>query len=119
MPADSITISGLKITSWIGVPAEERAHPQALEVDVEMIPVRGLAGLGDLLDHTVDYAVVAHQIQEVATAQKRRLIESLAEEIADTLIAAHPLHRVTVEVRKFILPHCDHVAVRITKGRAG
>jgi dihydroneopterin aldolase len=118
MPTDSITLSGLKITSWIGVPAEERAHPQSLEATVEMIPVRGLGGLGDLIEHTIDYAIVASQIQEVAVTQKRRLIETLAEEIADVLLASHPLHRVTVEVRKFILPHCGHVAVRISKGRA-
>lgn len=118
MPTDSITLSGLKITSWIGVPAEERAHPQSLEVSVEMIPVRGLGGLGDLIEHTVDYAVIARQIQEVAVAQKRRLIETLAEAIADVLLASHPLHRITVEVRKFIIPHCSHVAVRLSKGRA-
>jgi dihydroneopterin aldolase len=118
MPTDSITLSGLKITSWIGVPADERAHPQSLEVTVDMTPVRGLAGLGDLIEHTIDYATVARQIQEVAVAQKRRLIETLAEEIADVLLAAHPLSRVAVEVRKFILPHCGHVAVRISKGRA-
>lgn len=118
MPTDSITLSGLRITSWIGVPAEERAHPQALEATVIMTPVRGLAGLGDLIEHTIDYAVVARQVQEVAVAQKRRLIETLAEEIADVLLAAHPLHHVTVEVRKFILPHCGHVAVRLSKERA-
>ncbi len=118
MPTDSITIAGLKITSWLGVPPEERAHPQALEATVEMIPIRGLAGLGDLFENTIDYATAAGQIQQIAVAQKRRLIESLAEDIADTLLAAHPLSRVTVEIRKFILPHCAHVAVRISKGRA-
>jgi dihydroneopterin aldolase len=118
MPTDSITLAGLKITSWVGVPSDERAHPQALEVSVEMVPVRGLCGLGDLIEHTIDYAVVARQVQEVAVAQKRRLIETLAEEIAEVLLAAHPLRTVTIEVRKFILPHCDHVAVRISKGRA-
>jgi len=117
MSTDSITLAGLKVTSWIGVPPEERAHPQALELTVEMVPIRGLAGLGGLGEHTVDYAVVAQQIQEVAAAQKRRLIESLAEAVADVLLATHPLARVTVEVRKFILPHCGHVAVRISKGR--
>jgi dihydroneopterin aldolase len=119
MPTDSITLSGLKITSWVGVPAEERAHPQSLELTVEMTPIRGLTGLGDSIDHTIDYAIVASQIQEAALSQKRRLIETLAEDIADLLLASHPLERATVELRKFILPHCEYVAVRISKGRAG
>jgi len=117
MPTDTITLSGLRVTSWVGVPTEERAHPQSLEITVVLTPIRGLAGLGDLVEHTTDYAVVARQIQEIATAQKRRLIETLAEDIADTLLAAHPLRHIEVEVRKFILPHCHHVAVRLSKER--
>lgn len=118
MPTDTITLSGLKVTSWIGVPAEERDHPQSLEITVDLTPARGLAGLGDRIEHTIDYAVVARQIQEVAVNQKRRLIETLAEEIADVLLASHALHHVAVEVRKFILPHCGHVSVRLSKERA-
>ena len=118
MPPDSITLSGLKIASCIGVPDEERAHPQSLEVSLSLIPQHGLHGLGDHIENTVDYATVARQIQELALARPRRLIESLAEEIADLLLSTHPLQAVTVEVRKFILPHCGHVAVRLSKERA-
>jgi len=115
MPPDAITLTGLKITSWVGVPDDERAQPQSLAVTVEMTPTRSLRGLDDCLNHTIDYAVAARQIQETALATRRQLIETLAEDIATTLLAAHPLQRVTVEVRKFILPHCDHVAVRLSK----
>jgi dihydroneopterin aldolase len=118
MPPDSITLSGLKITSWIGVPDEERAHPQSLEVTITLTPRNSLSGLEDRIEQTVDYATVARQIQELATARKRRLIESLAEEMADLLLSTHPLRTVTIEVRKFILPHCGHVAVRLSKERA-
>ena len=118
MPTDTITLSGLKVTSWVGVPPEERSQPQSLEVTVILTPIRGLTRLGDLVEHTIDYAIVARQIQEIAAAQKRRLIESLAEDIADTLLLAHPLRHIEVEVRKFILPHCRHVAVRLSKERA-
>ena len=37
---------------------------------------------------------------------------------ADALLADYPLREATVEVRKFVLPCCDHVAVRVTRARA-
>ena len=128
MPIDSITLTGLKITSTVGVPPEERSHPQSLEVTVHMCPHQGLSGLNDDIEKTVDYARVASEIQAVAVAAPRQLIETLAEAIADTLLAAHPLQpgagynathgepkQITVEVSKFILPHCDRVTVRLHK----
>lgn len=115
MPTDSITLTGLKITSTVGVPPEERSHPQSLEVTVHMCPHQGLSGLNDDIKNTVDYARVASEIQAVAVAAPRQLIETLAEAIADTLLAAHPLQHITVEVSKFILPHCDRVTVRLHK----
>jgi FolB domain-containing protein len=84
MPTDSITLTGLKITSIVGVPPEERSHPQSLEVTVHMCPHQGLSGLHDDIENTVDYARVASEIQSVAVAAPRQLIETLAEAIADT-----------------------------------
>ena len=118
MLADTIHLSGLKVPAWIGVPAEERAHPQSLVISLELTPTRGLSGLGDDLSQTIDYVAVAERVRAVALAQKRRLLETLAEETAEALLSEHPIRRVTVEVRKFILPHCDHVAVRVTRGQA-
>jgi dihydroneopterin aldolase len=115
MPTDSITLTGLKITSTVGVPPEERRHPQSLEVTVHMCPQQGLSGLNDDIEKTVDYAQVASEIQSIAVAAPRQLIETLAEAIADSLLAAHPLQHITVEVSKFILPHCDRVTVRLHK----
>lgn len=118
MPADDlIRISGLKTAAWVGVPEEERAHPQALELELELEPKRPLAGLGDDLGRTVNYYEAACLAREVALARPRQLIETLAEDVADALLARFPLRRVTVEVRKFILPHCGHVAVRVGKTR--
>jgi dihydroneopterin aldolase len=118
MSADVIRLSDLKVPAWIGVHAEERAQPQSLVLSIELTPARGLAGLGDDLGQTIDYVAVAERIRSLAVARKRRLIETLAEETADALLAEFPLRTATVEVRKFILAHCDHVAVRVTRTRA-
>ena len=117
MSDDSILLSGLKVAAWIGVPAEERAEPQVLSISVEMVPARALPDLGDSLEHTVDYALVAAEVRRLAASQKRRLLETLAEDLAVALLERFPLRRVSVEVRKFVLPHCEFVAVKITRSR--
>jgi len=117
MSEDLILLSGLKVAAWIGVPAEERAEPQVLSISVKMFPARPLQDLGDSLESTIDYALVAAEVRRIAAAQKRRLIETLAEDLAVALLALFPLRRISVEVRKFVLPHCEFVAVRLTRSR--
>ena len=119
MPQDSIHLERLKIATWVGVPTEERAAPQSLEVSLDLFPRLGLSGLGDHLTNTVDYWKVAERVREIALASKRRLIETLADDIATALLENEALSAVSVEVRKFIVPHCDHVAVRLHRQRQG
>jgi dihydroneopterin aldolase len=119
MANDRLRLEGLRIAAWIGVPSQERAQPQPLRVSVDLEPQRPFSGLGDDFQRTIDYESVAARVREVAAREKRRLIETLAEDIATELLAAYPLASVTVEVQKFILPHCDHVSVRLHKAKGG
>ncbi len=116
-PADSIIIRGLRAPTWIGVPTEERAVPQSVEFDLELVPESPLKELGDDLAGTVDYFQVCQLVRAVALEKKRRLIETLAEEVAAAVLERHLVARVTVEVRKFIIPDCQSVAVRLTRSR--
>ena len=114
---DTIEIRRLKVETHIGVPDEERAEPQSLWITVEMIPSQGFIGLADDISRTIDYHAVALQIRDLAAARPRRLIETLALEIADRLLLDHPLSGVRVCVEKRILPDTDCVAVRIERHR--
>ncbi len=112
---DAIEIRGLRVATHIGVPNEERAAPQTLLVTVKMVPERGFGGLADDISLTTDYHAVALEIQALAAARPRRLIETLAVEIAETLLAGHPLARVAVTIEKRILPDTDCVAVHVER----
>ncbi len=114
---DIIEIRRLKVDAHIGVPDEERAAPQALWITVEMIPSLGFAGLADDISRTIDYHAVAVSIQALTAARPRRLIETLAIDIADHLLLHHPLAGVRVCVEKRILPDTECVAVRIERRR--
>jgi dihydroneopterin aldolase len=115
---DTIEIRRLRVQAHIGVPDEERAEAQSLLITVRMVPSQGFAGLGDEISRTIDYHAVALEIQALAAARPRRLIETLAVEIADHLLAAHPLFSVAVSVEKHILPDTECVAVHIERRRA-
>lgn len=115
---DTIEIRRLRVSTRIGVPEDERAEIQILQVTLRMVPGQGFAGLDDDIARTVDYHAVALEIQVLAAARPRRLIETLAVEIADHLLAAHPLGSVAVTIEKHILPETECVAVHIERRRA-
>ena len=110
---DQITISQLGISTYIGATEEERRKPQRLRVTVVMDLAKRV--IDDKLENTVDYAEVSTAIKALAAVSQRLLIETLAEEIATMLLAAYPLAAVEIELRKYILPDTEFVAVRIRR----
>ncbi|MEQ1860343.1 MAG: dihydroneopterin aldolase [Chthoniobacteraceae bacterium] len=110
---DTIHISQLELRAHIGVPDEERATPQRLTVDLTLEPARGFSDLADDLARTVDYFEVCRAVQALAAERPRKLIETLAEEIAALVLARFAVVSVEVELRKYILPDTQFVAVHL------
>jgi 7,8-dihydroneopterin aldolase/epimerase/oxygenase len=113
-----IIIKALEINARIGVSEDERGDSQRLQVDVLLAPLTPFSRLGDDLNNTVDYHAVARRIANVAASRPRRLLETLAREIVETLLAEFPARSAEIEIRKFILPATEHVAVRYAADRA-
>src|SRR6266853_1783154 len=76
---------------------------------------RGFRELGDDLRNTVDYFAVCQAVKALAGARPRRLIETLAEEIAAAVLRDFAVAAVEVELRKFILPDTAFVAVKLRR----
>lgn len=112
---DAIHIAQLELSAHIGVPDEERAAPQRLTANLTIEPARDFSALGDDLANTVDYFAVCRAVQELAVERPRRLIETLAEEIAEVVLAHFAVTAVEVELRKYILPDTAFVAVRLRR----
>ncbi|WP_346333726.1 dihydroneopterin aldolase [Prosthecobacter sp. SYSU 5D2] len=113
--ADEIHLQGLDLPVQIGVPEEERAAWQTLQADVTLWLPNRFETMADDLTQTVDYAAVAIRLRALAAERPRRLIETLAAEMAQCLITEFQLHTAKVTLRKRILPGCDHVAVSLTR----
>ena len=112
---DAIEIRRLELVTHIGVPDAERASPQTLWLTLRMAPRGGFEGLNDDISRTIDYQAVAAEMVSLAAAKPRRLIETLALEIAETLLARCPLTWVAVTLEKKILPNTDCVAVHLER----
>lgn len=112
---DEIEIRRLAVETHIGVPDEERLYPQTLWITTKMRPSQGFHGLQDKVENTVDYYEVSQRLTELAAVKPRRLIETLATEIADFLLCFYPIASVEITVEKRIIPEMEYVAVTIKR----
>jgi dihydroneopterin aldolase len=112
---DEIEIRRLAVQTHIGVPDEERENLQTLWISVKMRPSQGFHGLQDKVENTVDYYEVSQRLTELAAKRPRHLIETLATEIADTLLCFYPIAFVEITVEKRIIPETEYVAVTIKR----
>lgn len=100
MAADKLILHNMIFYGYHGVFAAEKELGQRLEVDTELHVDLGQAGLNDDLEATVNYVEVYTLIKEIVEEREFNLLEGMAEEIADTLLAAYSLQEVIVRVRK-------------------
>ncbi|MDG1356830.1 MAG: dihydroneopterin aldolase [Akkermansiaceae bacterium] len=115
---DQIFIRGQKVSCHIGVPDEERAAAQELIVHTRFSSSISPQSFDDQIDQTVDYHAVYLRINEVAAIKPRRLIETLAEDLASMILAEFQVAEVSIEIEKFILPNTQCVGVAITRKNA-
>lgn len=110
---DEIFLTGVRLATNLGVPDEERRLAQTVEVSVVLVPAGGCPGVGDDLRNTVDYAAVWNRLREVAGERPRKLVETLANEMAEALLREFPVTEIGIEIRKAILPGVESAGVRI------
>ncbi len=123
MAADSIILEGMRFYGYHGVNPEEKAQGQSYLVDLEAEVDLARPGNTDGLEDTVSYTHLYRAIRAIMEGESRNLLERLAQEIADCLLADFPLEAVTVTVKKPNPPikgsFIEYAAVRIHRRREG
>lgn len=116
---DSINIKGLEVFAHHGVYREENVLGQKFVVDVSMQVSTQEAGRSDDIRKSVNYGSVCDGIQKVMKNRNYKLIETVAEEIADMILLTYDDVRVVnVTVKKPWAPvmvHVDTVSVSISR----
>ena len=116
---DKIIIQDLEVFFRVGVPAKERTKPQRLLVTIEMEHDFTAAAAGDRIQSTIDYHAVCVRVEKFGRTRTWKLIETLAVDLAGLILREFKPFRVSVEIKKFILPQTRHVSVRVTRPEAG
>ncbi len=112
-----ITIVDLEVFYNVGVTDEERAVPQRLLVSIDMSYDFSSAAVSDRIEKTINYNSVAQRILKHGEGRNWKLIEKLASNIADLVLAEFKPQAVMVEVKKFPIPQARHVSVTVTRAR--
>lgn len=112
---ERIHIKRLKLETHIGVPAEERATAQELCVSVALVAKRSFEELNDEIDKGVDYFHVCQRIKTLAAQKPRKLIETLALDIANMILEEFEVLSVNILIEKYILSDTDYVGVELFK----
>jgi FolB domain-containing protein len=112
-----ICIVELGVLYRVGVPDDERARPQRLLLTVEMESDFSAAAQTDSIADTVDYFAVSQRLLGFGEGRSWRLIEKLAADICEMILAEFKPQSVTVEVKKFPIQQARHVSVSLTRSR--
>lgn len=112
---DTVFIQGLEVQACVGVPDEERAHPQRVLMDLKLELDLKEAGKQDWVEATVDYAAVAEGVKRLVEGRSFRLVEAIAESVAELLISRFNVARVSVKVRKFSVSGTKSVGVQLVR----
>ena len=97
---DRIELRGLTVRGNHGVFEHERRDGQDFVVDITVwIDLAAAAASDDLAD-TLDYGALAQRAADIVAGPPRNLIETVAAEIADDVMADERVHAVEVVVHK-------------------
>lgn len=115
---DQILIRDLQFRCIVGVDREERRDRQDIVVQIALCLDLRKAGTTDAIEDTVDYKALKKEILHMVEASRFRLIEALAERIADICLTRDRVASVEVTVEKpGALRFARTVGVRIVRKR--
>jgi FolB domain-containing protein len=102
----------------VGVQEEERYEKQDIVAQVVLFADLRSAGRSDAIEDTVDYRALKKQILVAAEQSRFRLIEALAQSIADICLSHDRVERAAVTIEKpGALRFARTVSVRIVRDR--
>jgi FolB domain-containing protein len=97
---DKIRIRDLRVRCRVGVTAHERRLPQELLITVTLHADLRRACRSDDLRHTIDYSVLKKAILAESESKPYKLIERLAQRIAELSLESPLVQQVDVRVQK-------------------
>ncbi len=115
---DIIFIRELRAEAWIGIYEWEKLKPQTLDFNLEIGVDTHQAGSSDNIGDTVHYGEVVERIRADLKDQHFKLLEALAEHIANVVLHDFKANWIRVSVAKIAhMRGVKMVGVTITRQR--
>jgi len=120
-PGDRILVRNLRVFAHHGVLPHEAERGQVFVLDLDLSVDLEAAGRDDDLERTVDYGGLTERVAELVASSRRQLLEAVATDVAELVLADRRVQQVRVRVAK---PHAPiradaEVAVELVRGRGG
>lgn len=116
---DIIYLHDLKIECIIGIWEWERRIKQTIILDLDMAADIRRAAATDKIEDTLNYKAVSKRLREYVGNSQFQLVETLAEKVAEILLAEFKLAWVRVRVnKKGAVRGATDVGVIIERGKA-
>ena len=113
---DTIRINNLRMNAVIGCNEDERNGRQPLSISVGISFDTWNAAATDDLRNTIDYDSLSREITAMAENSEFRLVETLAQHVADIVLADRRVLAVEVDVVKpGALPNADSAEIIIKR----
>lgn len=115
---DKVRLLGMEFDACHGVNDREKAAPAPFEVDVEILTDLQKSGQTDNLEDTIDYSAIYAAVRDVMNGESRNLLERLATEIAERVLAESNCDQVRVRLRKMRPPiggECRAAEIEISR----
>ncbi|MSO54799.1 MAG: dihydroneopterin aldolase [Rhodospirillales bacterium] len=111
-----VFIRDLVVETTIGVHRRERRAPQRVRINLDLAVTEGEAPLGDELANVVCYEAIADQVRAIAAADRLKLVETLAETIAQICLKDRRVRSARVRIEKLdIFPDATSAGVEIER----
>lgn len=116
---DKVIIKRLRVPALIGVFPEERLTPQDIFIDLEIACDSKPAALSDSVKDTVDYHAVCTRTIEYIENTSFRLVETLAENLADYILKQFQVSWLRLRITKnaFNIPNAEAVGIQIERSQ--
>lgn len=109
---NSIKIKDLRVPVKLGCTAEERAYPQIVVFNLEIICDLAKSVLSDRLEDTICYVKIIKNIESMASDQQWALVEKLCHDCAQMVLDVFAIAQtVKIEAEKRILANVSGFSV--------
>ena len=113
---DTLFFRNLRLSCRLGAYPNERTHPRPVGIDLDLLADLRPGTTSDRLEDTLNYDALLDAVTRLVEESHYRLIEALAEAIAQCCLDFERVKQVRVRIDKVgIYPHADSTGVEITR----